>query len=83
MESAKEYAICIRSLKEMMDFTEAARELQCGCEVVSGRYRVNAKSLMAMLSVPESGAMRLLLERAEPLPDRLKKYLRGGMPESG
>ncbi len=71
-----EYRMKVHSIGEIMGFVEAAKGLQGSCEVVSGRYRVNAKSLMAMLAIPDTADMTLqLADEAEELPEVLLNYL--------
>lgn len=70
------YRLKIFGIKDIMKFVEAAAELEEPCEVVSGRYRVNAKSLMAVLAIPETGEMTLELRQGgRELPEKLRKYL--------
>ena len=46
------------------------------CEVISGRYRVNAKSLIGMLAIPEAKYMIMETEATEEeLPLGIQKYL--------
>lgn len=73
-----EYRMEIHSIQDIMGFVEAAKELPGCCEVVSGRYRVNAKSLMAMLTIPEMADMTLeTAQEAKELPEQLRKYIGG------
>lgn len=75
-EARRKYFIKLRDLEDMKAFVNAARELKGICEVVSGRYRVNAKSLMAVLAIPISGILMMEVEQAqENLPQSLQRYL--------
>lgn len=72
------YRIKVNSIRDMKGFVEAVQDLEGSCEVVSGRYRVNAKSLMAILAIPKTAGMVLELElgqEVEELPDKLLKFL--------
>lgn len=42
----KRYPIRLRNIKDIMAFVNAANEIDGTCEVITGRYRVDAKSLM-------------------------------------
>ncbi len=71
-----EYRMKVHSIGEIMGFVEAAKGLRGSCEVVSGRYRVNAKSLMAMLTIPDTVDMTLeLADETEELPEAVLNYL--------
>lgn len=71
-----EYRMKVHSIGEIMGFVEAAKGVQGSCEVVSGRYRVNAKSLMAMLTIPDTVDMTLeLANETGELPEALLNYL--------
>lgn len=74
----KEYRVRVHSIGDVMGFVEAAKQLRGPCEVVSGRYRVDGKSLMGMLAIPETADMVLELGMEQDegeLPEGLLKYL--------
>lgn len=84
METAvkRRYHIYLRDIKDMMAFVNAANELEGACEVISGRYRVDAKSLTAVLAVPLAGMVMMEAEQTwEELPRSLRRYLRQPMAD--
>lgn len=61
----------------MMAFVDAANEIDGTCEVITGRYRVDAKSLMGVLSVLISDMAMVEVEQTQDkLPASFRKYLR-------
>lgn len=61
----------------MMAFVDAANEIDGTCEVITGRYRVDAKSLMGVLSVLISDTAMVEVEQTQDkLPASFRKYLR-------
>lgn len=71
-----EYRLRFQGIRDIMEFVDAVNNLEKTCEVVSGRYRVNAKSLIGVLAIPETNYMILETEAAEEeLPTRIHKYL--------
>lgn len=71
-----EYRIRLNGIRDIKEFVEAANDMGKACELVSGRYRVNAKSLIGVLAIPETNSMIMETEAAEEeLPARIQKYL--------
>ena len=71
-----EYRIRLKGIRDMKEFVEAVNDMGKTCEVVSGRYRVNAKSLIGMLAIPEANSMIMETEATEEeLPAEIQKYL--------
>lgn len=69
------YLIQFQNIQDIKGFVDAANNLDSDCEIVSGLYRVDAKSLIAVLTIPITNA--LTLEIAQPdieLPEQMKKY---------
>nr|WP_305114799.1 HPr family phosphocarrier protein [uncultured Acetatifactor sp.] len=71
-----EYRLRFNEIRDIMEFVELVNDVEKACELVSGRYRVNAKSLMGVLAIPEAYSMILETEATEEeLPAGIQKYL--------
>lgn len=72
----KRYPIRLRNIKDIKAFVNAANEIDGTCEVITGRYRVDAKSLMGVLSVPISDMAMVEVEQTQDkLPASLRKII--------
>lgn len=47
----KEFKVLLNSINDVKDFVRSASSLPCDIDVVSGRYVVDAKSLLGMFSL--------------------------------
>lgn len=71
-----EYRIKLNGIRDIKEFVEVVNDMGKTCEVISGRYRVNAKSLIGMLAIPEAKYMIMETEATEEeLPLGIQKYL--------
>ena len=72
------YQVQFQSVKDIINFSDSIKCLECRCEIISGNYRVNAKSVLAIFTLPFKNTMIFETERiVEELPEQTKKYIIG------
>lgn len=72
----KRYQICFKDVSDIKTFVDAAKSLEGECELISGRYRVDAKSLIAVFTLPIGNRMELEVEQMQTeLPEQIRKYI--------
>lgn len=70
------FLIQFQSLQDVKGFVSAVNLLDSDCEIVSGLHRVDAKSLLAVLTLPITNVMTLEIARSDiELPEQMKKYV--------
>ena len=73
----KRYRIRFRNINDIRIFVNAAVHLKGECELISGRYRVDAKSLIAVFTLPIGGEMMLEVDQSQTeLPEQIQQYIR-------
>lgn len=72
----KRYRIHFADMEDVRAFVDAVNCLEGKCELISERYRVNAKSLIAVLTLPMRSEMTIEVEglRTE-LPKQLQRFI--------
>ena len=55
----REVKICLGTIERVKDFVNAVTRLDCDVDIVSGRYVIDAKSIMGIFSVDLSKAVDL------------------------
>lgn len=53
------FSVSLSSINDVKDFVDAAAHVKCEIDVLSGRYIVNAKSIMGLCSVDLSQPVRV------------------------
>ncbi len=61
----KEYTVLLNSINDVKDFVRSASSLPCDIDVVSGRYVVDAKSLLGMFSLDPTKPVLVQLHGTE------------------
>lgn len=75
----KQYPIKLKSVEDIKDFVNEVRTLDCELDLVSGRYTVDAKSIMGVFSLDLTNPLTLQVYGAtdrdlEQLESILKAY---------
>ena len=55
----KEVKICLGTIERVKDFVNAVTRLDCDVDIVSGRYVIDAKSIMGIFSLDLSKPINL------------------------
>lgn len=69
------YRVQFHNVQDVIGFVDVVNKLDSACEIISGPYRVNAKSLMAVLSIPLAYVMTFEIAGSAELPEQMKKYI--------
>ncbi len=59
------FTVLLSSINDVKRFVSAANSLPCDIDVISGRYVIDAKSIMGMFSLDLSKAVRVELHGTE------------------
>ena len=75
----KEVKICLGTIERVKDFVNAVTRLDCDVDIVSGRYVIDAKSIMGIFSLDLSKPIDLNIhaenQDADNIIELLKPYL--------
>ena len=74
----KEVKICLGTIERVKDFVNAVTRLDCDVDIVSGRYVIDAKSIMGIFSLDLSKPIDLNIhadDNVEEIMEMLKPYL--------
>ena len=70
------YQIRLRGMDDIREFVNEASHLEGKCELISGRYRVDAKSLISVFTLPIRGEMVVEVEQEQTeLPEQMQKFI--------
>ena len=58
--------ICLREAEEARAFVEAAEHFKCDIDLICGRYIVNAKSMLGVLSLVSGEVMTVCIRSEDP-----------------
>ena len=75
----REVKICLGTIERVKDFVNAVTRLDCDVDIVSGRYVIDAKSIMGIFSLDLSKPIDLNIhaenQDADNIIELLKPYL--------
>ena len=75
----REVKICLGTIERVKDFVNAVTRLDCDVDIVSGRYVIDAKSIMGIFSLDLSKPIYLNIDAenndADNIIELLKPYL--------
>ena len=72
----REVKICLGTIERVKDFVNAVTRLDGDVDIVSGRYVIDAKSIMGIFSVDLSKALTLVIGTDDKTEiDRIKKTI--------
>lgn len=74
----KSVQISINTAEKVKSFIKDIAKIECECDLVSGNYSVNAKSMMGIFSLDISNPVRLNIyteDNSDALLDALAAYL--------
>ena len=72
----REVKIFLGTIERVKDFVNAVTRLDCDMDIVSGRYVIDAKSIMGIFSVDLSKALTLVIGTDDKTEiDRIKKTI--------
>ena len=68
----REVKICLGTIERVKDFVNAVTRLDCDVDIVSGRYVIDAKSIMGIFSLDLSKPIDLNIHAEDGADDVLK-----------
>ena len=74
----REVKICLGTIERVKDFVNAVTRLDCDVDIVSGRYVIDAKSIMGIFSLDLSKPIDLAIHaesNMDEIMEVLKPYL--------
>ena len=74
----REVKICLGTIERVKDFVNAVTRLDCDVDIVSGRYVIDAKSIMGIFSLDLSKPIDLNIhadDNVDEIMTMLKPYL--------
>ena len=76
----REVKICLGTIERVKDFVNAVTRLDCDVDIVSGRYVIDAKSIMGIFSVDLSRELVLRIssddvEECKEIREKLKAFI--------
>ena len=75
----KELKILLGTIEDVKEFVNITNKYEFDCDLVSGRYAVDAKSIMGIFSLDLSKSLNMVIrgegKNAEELEEELEKFL--------
>ena len=62
----EEVMICLNHIKDVSDFVKRATKIPADIDLVSGRYIIDAKSIMGVLSMDLSNPIKAVIHSDDP-----------------
>ena len=72
----REVKICLGTIERVKDFVNAVTRLDCDVDIVSGRYVIDAKSIMGIFSLDLSKSIDLNIHADDSEIDKILETLK-------